>query len=65
MSVTISAIAQSSPRYHEFVDFRDLRRFDDWCRTLGVTRHQLVSAVAAVGENAETVRLHLKALRRS
>jgi len=65
MSVTISAIAQSSPRYNEFVDFRDMRRFDDWCRMLGVTRHQLISAVADVGEDAEAVRLHLKRRRAS
>ena len=63
MSVSIHASAQASPRYSELVDFRDLRRFDDWCRTLGVTRHQLVSAVAAVGGDAEAVRMHLKRRR--
>jgi hypothetical protein len=60
MSMSIHATVQSSQRYTEFVDFRNLRRFDDWCRTLGVTRHQLVNAVAAVGENAQAVRLYLK-----
>jgi len=63
MSVSIHTVAQASPRFHELVDFRDMRRFDDWCRTLGVTRHQLVSAVAEVGGDAEAVRLHLKRRR--
>lgn len=63
MSVSIHAIAQSSPRYNEFVDFRDMRRFDNWCRTLGVTRHQLLSAVAEVGGNADAVRTYLKRRR--
>jgi hypothetical protein len=63
MSVSIHALAQSSPHYSQSVDFRDMRRFDDWCRTLGVTRHQLISAVAVVGQDADAVRLFLKRRR--
>jgi hypothetical protein len=63
MSVSIQVNAQASRHYTEFVDFRNLRRFDDWCRTLGVTRHQLVSAVAVVGENVEAVRSYLRGRR--
>lgn len=63
MSVSIHATAQSSPRYSEFVDFRNMRRFDDWCRTLGVTRHQLISAVSVVGGDADAVRTYLKRRR--
>jgi Protein of unknown function (DUF3606) len=59
MSLSISTAARSSPRYTEFVDFRDMRRFDDWCKTLGVTRNQLLSVVSEVGGNADAVRIRL------
>lgn len=42
------------------IDIRQPQRFDFWCRTFGVTRHQLASLVAAVGGNPEVVRRHLK-----
>jgi len=60
MSVSIEATAQSSVHYAEFVDFRNMRRFDDWCRTLHVTRRELIGAIAAVGEDAAAVRWYLR-----
>ena len=42
------------------IDIREPQQFDFWCRTFGVTRHQLASLVAAVGGNPEVVRRHLK-----
>jgi len=35
-------------------------RLDHWCRTFGVTRLQLCSAVTAVGSNSDLVRRHLR-----
>jgi Protein of unknown function (DUF3606) len=63
MSVSIEAVVRSSPRFAEFVDMRDMRRFDDWCRTLGVTRNQLAVAIAEVGEDADEVRAFLRRRR--
>jgi Protein of unknown function (DUF3606) len=42
------------------IDARDTNRFDLWCRTLGVTRHVLASAVSSVGGNPDLVRRYLK-----
>jgi hypothetical protein len=42
------------------IDIRELQQFDLWCRTLGITRHQLASLVSTVGGNPEVVRRHLK-----
>lgn len=42
------------------IDIRERDSFDLWCRTLGVTRHQLTSAVSTVGTNPDLVRRHLK-----
>ena len=42
------------------IDIRQPQQFDFWCRTFGVTRHQLASVVAAVGGNPEVVRRHLQ-----
>jgi hypothetical protein len=42
------------------IDIRQPQQFDFWCRTFGVTRHQLASVVSAVGGNPEVVRRHLQ-----
>lgn len=42
------------------IDIRELKQFDLWCRTFGVTRHQLASVVSTVGGDPEVVRRHLK-----
>ena len=63
MSISIEAVARSTRRFSDFVDLSDLRRFDEWCRTLGVTRHQLAAAVSEVGGEAEAVRTYLRRRR--
>jgi len=60
MSVSIESAVRSSRHFAEYVDLRDMQRFDDWCRTFGVTRHQLVSAIAEVGEDVGAVRAFLR-----
>ena len=63
MSLSIQAMTQASRSYADIVDFSDLRKFDAWCRTLGVTRHQLVTAVATVGNRSAAVREYLRQQR--
>lgn len=63
MSISIESVARSSRRFADHVDLSDLRRFDEWCRTLGVTRHQLAAAVGEVGEDAEAVRAYFRRRR--
>jgi len=63
MSVSIETVARSSQHFNEYVSMADMRRFDAWCRALGVTRHQLATAVSEVGENAEAVRAYLRRRR--
>ena len=63
MSVSIESAIRASRRFAEYVDLRDMHRFDDWCRTLGVTRNQLASAVAVVGDDAGAVRMYLRRRR--
>lgn len=63
MSISIETAARSSSRFDELINLSDMRRFDAWCRTLGVTRNQLVIAVENVGEDANAVRDFLKCRR--
>jgi hypothetical protein len=63
MSLSIEAAARSTRRFSDHVDLSDMRRFDDWCRTLGVTRHQLAAAVSEVGEDADAVRMYFRRRR--
>ena len=64
MSVSIETLARSSRRFADSIDLADMRRFDDWCRTLGVTRNQLATAVGEVGGDADAVRLYFRQQRR-
>jgi len=63
MSTSIETAVRTSRRFVDFVDMRDMHRFDDWCRTLGVTRSQLATAVAVVGDDAAAVRTYLRGRR--
>jgi len=42
------------------INIRELDQLDRWCRTFGVTRHQLTAAVSAVGANPDLVRRYLR-----
>jgi hypothetical protein len=63
MSLSIENTVRSSRHFADHVDLSDMRRFDSWCRTLGVTRNQLVTAVSEVGQQAEAVRAFLRRRR--
>ena len=63
MSISIETAARSSRRFADLVDLSDMRRFDDWCRTLGVTRYQLAAAVSEVGDDADAVRQYFRRRR--
>ena len=64
MSICIESAVRSSRHFDDLVSFGDMRRFDTWCRTLGVTRNQLVVAIEEVGQDAGAVRTYLKRARR-
>ncbi len=63
MSISIETAVRSSRRFADYVDLSDMRRFDEWCRLLGVTRHQLAAAVSDVGEDADAVRAYFRRRR--
>lgn len=47
----------------ERIDVADADAINDWARKLDVTAEQIVEAVAAVGDQAADVELHLKGSR--
>lgn len=61
--MSIKTFVHASRRFTDSVDLADMRRFDDWCRTLGCTRNQLVAAVDQVGADADAVRTYFRQRR--
>lgn len=47
----------------ERIDLNDKARCEQWVRELNITHQQLREAVAAVGDNASDVEMHLKGSR--
>jgi hypothetical protein len=46
------------------IDIQQVDLLDQWCRSLGVTRQQLCTAVSTVGGNADLLRRHFHNRRR-
>lgn len=59
-SVSLHVAVVASRAFADLVDFSDVRKFDAWCRILGVTRNQLAHAVGTVGNGSQAVREYFR-----